>query len=303
MQALVLSGGANFGALQAGALEVIFSKTEFRPELISGTSAGALNALLLASNPTLEGVKCLQELWRSAGPHEVGKPNLLSSAKRFAAHKDSILSNKLLEQFLLKSLPHVRTFGELTALCGVRAYATGVCLETSELRIFGDRDDDLLIDGAMSSSAMAPFLPPWQVGDYRYIDGGVFTKLPIFTAIERGATQVVALWIEDLKVRRDANGMLAYVNHSIALMTRWQVEREIHWARETGVPVRVFKLTVPPGVSLWDYSQSDRLIRLGRTLAKRELKKEPLKFHRSKWTVWTSQILKKILRSDRPKPV
>ncbi len=285
MQALVLSGGANFGALQAGALEVIFNETEFRPKLISGTSAGALNALLLASDPTLEGVRRLQELWRSAGPREVGKPSLFSSAKRFATHKDSILSNKQLEQFLLRSLPRVRTFGKLAALCGVRAYATGVCLETNELRIFGDQDDDLLIDGAMSSSAMAPFLPPWKVGDYHYIDGGVFTKLPIFTAIERGATQVVALWIEDLKVRRDANGVLANVNHSVALMTRRQVEMEIHWARQTGIPVRVFRLTVPPGVHLWDYAQANRLIRLGRAVARRELEKEPLKIYQP-WELW-----------------
>ena len=43
MLALVMSGAGNFGAMQVGALEVLL-ENGFHPQLVVGTSAGALNA-------------------------------------------------------------------------------------------------------------------------------------------------------------------------------------------------------------------------------------------------------------------
>jgi len=275
---LALSGGANFGALQAGALEILL-ETGFRPQIITGTSAGALNAVLLASDPTVEGTKRLQDLWKKVGPNEVGKPNIISSVQRLASHQESLLPGEPLAQFLLRSLPRVETFGELEQMAGVKACTTGVSIEDAELRIFGDRPEDRLIDGCMASCAMAPFLPPWEANGKRYLDGGVYVKLPIITAIERGANQVIALHITDFKVRLAQKGILSAVQRSVALMSRWMVETEIKQARQLGVPVRVITLGVPPGIALWDFGQADRLIKLGRAIARKSLGEEPLKIY------------------------
>jgi len=278
MIGLALSGGANFGALQAGALEILL-ETGFRPKIITGTSAGALNAVLLASEPTVEGVKHLQELWKKVGPKEVGKPNVIMSIRRLAAAEESLLPGEPLAEFLRRSLPKIETFGELEQMAGVKAYTTGVSIEDAELRIFGDRPEDRLIDGCMASCAMAPFLPPWKVDGKRYLDGGVYVKLPILTAIDRGATQVVALHITDFKVRLAQKGILAAIQRSVALMSNSMVETEIQQTRRRGVPVRVIRLLVPPGIPLWDYSQADRLIKLGRDIARKSLEEEPLKIY------------------------
>uniref|UniRef100_A0A831YYY7 PNPLA domain-containing protein n=1 Tax=candidate division WWE3 bacterium TaxID=2053526 RepID=A0A831YYY7_UNCKA len=278
MIALALSGGANFGALQAGALETLL-ETGFRPRIITGTSAGALNAIFLASNPTVEGVKHLQELWRKVGPNEVGKLGVIMSIRRLTSSEESLLPSEPLAHFLLRSLPKVETFEELTQIAGIKAYVTGVCVEDAELRIFGDLPEDRLIDGCMASCAMAPFLPPWKVGEKHYLDGGVYIKLPIMTAIEHGATQVVALHITDFKVRLAQKGVLFSIQRSVSLMTRWMVETEIKMAKQLGVPVRVIPLGVPPGIALWDYSQADRLINLGRAIARKSLEEEPLKIY------------------------
>ncbi|OGC37747.1 hypothetical protein A2V54_00670 [candidate division WWE3 bacterium RBG_19FT_COMBO_53_11] len=278
MIGLALSGGANFGALQAGALEIIL-ETGFRPQIITGTSAGALNAVFLASDPTVDGVKHLQELWKKVGPKEVGKLNVIMSVRRLASHEESLLPGEPLAQFLLRNLPKIETFGELGQIAGVKAYVTGVCVEDAELRIFGDLPEDRLIDGCMSSSAMAPFLPPWKVDGKRYLDGGVYVKLPITAAIDRGATQVVALHITDFKARLAQKGILAVIQRSVALMSNWMVETEIQQTRRLGVPVRVIRLLVPPGIPLWDYSQADRLIELGRDIARKSLEEEPLKIY------------------------
>jgi len=275
---LALSGGANFGALQAGALEILL-EAGFRPQIITGTSAGALNAVLLASDPTVEGSRKLQDLWKKVGPKEVGKLNVIMSIRRLAAAEESLLPGEPLAEFLRRSLPKIETFGELEQMAGVRAYTTGVSLEDGELRIFGDRPEDRLIDGCMASSAMAPFLPPWKVDGKRYIDGGVNVKLPILTAIERGASQIMALHITDFKVRLAQKGVLFSIQRSVSLMTRWMVEIEIKMAKQLGVPVRIISLGVPPGIALWDFSQADRLIKLGRAVARKSLEEEPLKIY------------------------
>ena len=48
--AFVLSGGASLGAIQVGMLRALYERG-IVPDLIVGTSAGALNAAFIASRP------------------------------------------------------------------------------------------------------------------------------------------------------------------------------------------------------------------------------------------------------------
>lgn len=279
MLTLVMSGGANFGAMQAGALEVIL-ETGFQPEMAVGTSAGALNAILIASDPTPAGVQRLIQLWQSVTPNDVGKATVVTGLRRLVASADGLIDDRPLARFLQRSLPSVPTFGELAAICGVRAYAPAICVETAEMIVFGDRPSDNLLDGAMSSCAVPPFLPPWKIGGQRYFDGGIYTKLPLLVAIERGATQIVALNIRDTKgMAPTAHGIIAVAYYASSLMTRHQVHREISEAQKTDVPVRVIDLHVPPDIAIWDYTQPNRLIKLGRELARKNLEEQPLKIY------------------------
>jgi hypothetical protein len=62
--AFVLSGGASLGAAQAGMLAALFER-EIRPDLLVGTSAGALNAAFVASRPPTPATAAeLAEIWR-----------------------------------------------------------------------------------------------------------------------------------------------------------------------------------------------------------------------------------------------
>ena len=50
MNAFVLSGGGSRGALQVGALQVLF-EAGVRPEMIVGSSVGAVNGAAVAAQP------------------------------------------------------------------------------------------------------------------------------------------------------------------------------------------------------------------------------------------------------------
>lgn len=279
MLALVLSGAANFGAMQAGALEVLL-ESEIHPHMVVGSSAGSLNAIHFASNPTPEGVRDLQKVWKRAGPKEIGVPKPLAAVRRLVQQQDSVVPNDQLLQFLRRNLPAgVETFSQLRVLHGVRAYAIAVCMEDAKLVAFGDRDRDRLIDGAMASTAIPPYYPPWECGGKHYIDGGVYAKLPVRAAIERGANQVIAVDVTyAMGSRETAHGIMGISGYALSLMVEAQTVAELAWARSTGVSLRVLRLLAPVEVPFWDYTQADRLIERGCELTRKALSEDPVRF-------------------------
>ena len=58
MRAFVLSGGANYGAQQVGALEVLLEQG-FQPDMVMGVSAGGLNAACAGENSCLFPYTCV----------------------------------------------------------------------------------------------------------------------------------------------------------------------------------------------------------------------------------------------------
>jgi len=283
MRALVLSGAGNFGAMQAGAIEPLL-ETGFRPELIVGTSAGALNGLLLATEPTADGARRAQLAWKQVSLREIGMPSLLGSVRRLVTNRDSLVPSVPLARFVARSLGlDLETFGQLHGRCGVQARTMAVCVESGELVAFGDRGEDRLIDGAMSSTAIPPYLPPWRAGGRRYLDGGVRSKLPVLAAIERGATQILAVNVVGLMGGPEsARGMLGISSYAISLGIDEMTDREIELARRTGVELHLLELQVPPDVTFWDFSHAERLIGVGRQAARSWLEATPLRF-RSPW--------------------
>jgi NTE family protein len=283
MLALVLSGAANYGAMQAGALEAL-AEVGFEPQIVVGTSAGALNAIYFSYDPSPDGALRLQSLWRAAGPNEVGVPKPLSAIRRLVMRRDSLVTNENLLNFLTTNLPsEVKNFGQLERLHGVRAYTVAVCMETGKLVVFGDKGEDLLIDGAMASTAVPPYYPPWQLGECRYLDGGIYANLPIRVALERGATQVLALKVSHAMGSKEmAYGVMGIGSYSISLMGEAQAAYEIAWARATGGEIRVIQLPAPIDVSFWDYTQAARLIQVGNEVVSRELELRPLR-KRPRW--------------------
>src|SRR3954453_12537567 len=69
--AFVLAGGASLGALQAGMLRALYER-DVTPDLLVGTSAGALNAAYVASRPqTPETAQELARVWRGLHRQDV----------------------------------------------------------------------------------------------------------------------------------------------------------------------------------------------------------------------------------------
>jgi NTE family protein len=274
MFAIVLSGGGNHGALEAGAVEVLL-QAGLQPDMWVGTSAGALNAVMVSSHPTPEGARAVQERWRQARPIPTNASGLFTVAQQFLRGKDSFFPSDTIASFLLDHLPYgVRTFGDLFDRTGARTLTVAMEYPAGVPRIFGDRRDDRLLDGAMASAAFPIFFPPWQVGDARYLDGGIHANLPVRVAVEYGASTILAIEVQGSLTMIQGSGIVDIASFTIASLLKQQTARQLEWARREGAHVHYLCLDAGP-VMGWDFSQADALIETGRQAARAFLRDNP----------------------------
>ena len=80
--AFVLGGGGLLGAVEVGMLRALLER-DIKPDLVLGTSIGALNGLAVARDPSLKALDALADLWREvAGSGEVYSDGPLKQARR-----------------------------------------------------------------------------------------------------------------------------------------------------------------------------------------------------------------------------
>ncbi len=272
MRAFVLSGGANYGAQQVGALEVLLEHG-LQPEMVMGVSAGGLNAAWLAAHPTLDGVRELARIWCDEAARYFLPVGPLNTLIRLIGGKDSLLPNDSLQQFI-RRWPFAD--GDFATFTQPRLYTVAASYHTGELRIFGDQPTDRLIDGLMATAAMPPIYPPWEVSGVPYLDGGIISHLPLLAAVERGADEIFALHNGQglTPIADDApRTMLSIGARSISLLVDRQAKLEIEAVqRNPAIRCHLIHLAADEDPGLWNFARSAELIAAGRRAAEAYLK-------------------------------
>jgi len=300
--ALVLSGAANYGAMQAGALEALFS-TGFNPQVIVGTSAGAINSTAIAVDPTAEGARRLGEQWELFGASRTIHLYKLNAIRNLLTRKMYLIPSEPLAQFFQGQLPpQLETFGQLAELHDLQVYTVAVRVSDGHRVVFGDQATDRLLDGIMASIAMPPLFEPWIVAGQQFIDGGIAANVPVSISIERGATQVIALVIEHAMgsphIAQDLYGLSGY---AVSLMIDQLTNLQLDQAAASGAEVRVIRLRAPDEVPFWDYEQARYLYQAGYQAALQALESQPLRLLPS-WQVqmrmWVRRHLNRFSGND-----
>ena len=177
--AFVLSGGAGLGAIQAGMLRALYER-EVRPDLVVGTSVGAVNSAFIASRPqTPHTADELAEIWRGLGRGDVFPLNPLTGFLGFFGARDHLVPDASLRGLLDEHLE----FGRLQdAPIELHVIATDV-LSGTEVRL--SRGNAL--EAVMASAAIPGVFPPVPWRGQELMDGGVANNAPISHALEMGA--------------------------------------------------------------------------------------------------------------------
>jgi len=247
--------------LQVGALQVLL-EAGIQPDMVIGTSVGALNAAFFAADPTLAGLENAKEIWLQVTQQAIYPGRNTTALWNLLRGKPSMYPNDGLLGWLMQHLP-VERFRELSLPC----YSVAVEVDSGEIIVFGDSEDDLLVDGLMSSTALTPAHPPWVVGQQRFLDGGFGAVLPVSQAIERGATQIIALDLtipfQDSKKPKSAFDTLIRVSDG---MSRRLTAIDIAYAQENAQFAKI-DLISDANVPISDFSYTAERIEAGRAIA------------------------------------
>jgi len=182
--AFVLGGGGNRGAVQVGMLRAL-TERGIRPDLVVGTSIGAINAAGFASAPTLEGVELAAELWRRIAADQVFPRSRFHGSWRFLDRREGVFSMDGLRAIVAAFLRFERLEDSAVPIVLV-----GTRLEDGAEEWFTEGP---AIDAVMASAALPGFYPVVELGGAHYFDGGVLDNVALPVALAAGARKVFVL--------------------------------------------------------------------------------------------------------------
>lgn len=224
--ALVLNGGGARASYQAGAVRALYEivkKDQNLFDIITGNSAGAMNATFLSSAARDWGVatQYLSDFWQRINPDDVFDmehfmkfgTNLLKDTIFKSTNKGNfncLLNTTPLKKLLSREIDfkEIRLHIESKLISSVALSTTNYYSGSSVVFFDGDSNtplwgkpsrfaikEELTVDHVMASSAIPLFFPPAKIMDSYYGDGCIRQTTPLSPAIHLGATKLIAIGI------------------------------------------------------------------------------------------------------------
>ena len=261
MIGFVLSGGANRGPLQVGALQSLVAHG-VKANLVAGTSAGALNGVYYACDPTASGMEQLAQKWLATTKNDVFPGNKLTMAWRVLTGQDSLVSGDNFRRTLARYLPpEVRTFRDLK----IQFYPVTADILSATTIVFGDEPDTPLLDPVLASASFPIVLPPVMIDGFQLTDGGVTAVVPIEVALLRGATELYVIDLEpDVSKTQPVHGILPIAQQTLITSLREQLIDDLRDASQAGAIVHHVNITAFADTDLFDFSKTAQMIEAGR---------------------------------------
>jgi NTE family protein len=244
--AFVLGGGGHLGAAEVGMLHALL-KHGVRPDLIVGTSVGALHGATVARDPSVASVEKLETTWGDLAGLGVLGSSWFTDATILLRTRTHLRSSDPLRRLATRLLGEA-TFEELP----VPFQCVAACIERSAEHWFSSGP---LVDAILASSAVPGILPPVQIDGEHYIDGGIVNSVPLDRAVALGADEIFVLHVGRLDRQLSVPRRL----RDVAMVT-FEIARRNRFVRElenlpNGVAVHVLPTGDPSPPAFNDLTQ------------------------------------------------
>lgn len=182
----VLGGGGILGAHEVGMLRALL-EAGIGPDLVVGTSVGAVNGAAVAFEPTAAGVERLVDVWNAIEETEIFGGSLLGRLGNLARTRTSFHSDAALRDVLTGAFgtPRIEDL-QVSFQC------VGASIESAREHWFTTGP---LIDAVLASCAVPGLVPPAVVNGEHFYDGGIVNSIPVARAAELGATVAYVLHV------------------------------------------------------------------------------------------------------------
>jgi NTE family protein len=272
-----LSGGGNLGAMQAGGMRALV-EAGIEPDLLTGSSIGALNAAYYATHPGADGCKALETAWSDLRRQDVFRFELPRAIAGFVGLRDHLVTTKRLRVIIREWLGIERIEEAAIPFAAVATDAL-----SGEIVLMTDGD----VASALLATAAIPgvFPPVFRQGRW-LVDGSLSAGCPAAEALDLGADEVFAFLTTTAPRRKPPRGAVAAAMSSVSLLTsKLQISR-LEGAQATvaerGGKVHFVPSPFPEAPSPFDFSQGAALSASGYARA----------------TEWISQLSRDMTRSD-----
>jgi predicted acylesterase/phospholipase RssA len=168
----------------------------------------------------------------------------------------------------------------------VRLLTVAADLNSGRTVLFGLDPKESVLEGVLASSALPPWIRPMVKDEQYLMDGGTVSTLPVEPALSAGATEIIAF---DLFDPRDGVGEAAsfgpFLRKLLATVELRQIELELALAAAIEVPVKHIRLSANLPTPLWDFHNTQELIRCGYEQAREQIDEWQPK-RKPRWLAW-----------------
>jgi NTE family protein len=250
--AFVLSGGASLGAVQVGMLHALIEKA-ITPDVLVGTSAGALNAAFIAGRGLdTAGVEALAEVWMGLRSRSLFPLDPVRAVAALAGRSSALCSDRglrrLLEQHLL--------FEDLEdAPVPLVVVATDL-LTGNEVSLSSGSAEQAIL----ASCALPAVFPPVPYGDTVLVDGGLANNTAVSEAVRAGADTIYVLPSGySCALATPPRTPVAAAAHALAILTHQRLVADIALYSDA-VDLVVLPPPCPLRVSVVNFGRAPELI-------------------------------------------
>ncbi len=242
---IVLGGGGSLGAFSVGVARWLLVDKGIRPDIVTGTSTGAIAAVLVASGE----IALLSDLYTNVTTRDV-------LHKSFLGDLDVVIHGYSNSVDPLENLIHTY----LTEARRQRIINRGVKLQIAATNLqrgvveYGEETDDLdrLRKFVLASSCQPALMPTIEIDGHDYLDGGIMQMLPVQRAIDLGADEIYASATSAAPADRpaltrrftNAPGTFVFnytLRRAVQVMTDQMTDDTIALQRERGVNITAFR--------------------------------------------------------------
>jgi NTE family protein len=236
----VFGGGGMLGAYEVGMVAAL-AAAGIAPDLVVGTSVGAINGVVVAADPAVTSVGGLVAIWEGLGASDVFADGPLRQLHMLARH-GHLHSNVALRDLLRRHVP-VTNIEQLP----VPYQCVAASIERAGARWFTSGP---LVEAVLASCAVPGLLPPVEIDGEHFVDGGIVDSIPVGRAVLLGAKTVFVLHAGRVETplrpprRPWETGLVAF---EIARRHRFNEEMN---ALPEGVTVHVLPTGAEPGAPI-----------------------------------------------------
>jgi NTE family protein len=157
------------------------------PDLVLGTSVGAINGVAVAADPSQAAMERLAAMWAAIDRRDVFGGSMLGRVATLVRTRTHLHDNDALRALLADALP-VSRIEELA----VPFQCVAASVERASEHWF---DSGPAVDAVLASAAVPGILPPVEIGGEHFIDGGIVNSIPVSRAVGLGAERIFVLHV------------------------------------------------------------------------------------------------------------